>query len=210
MFTNTQNTFYSQGTWGTAIEQMHCPNVEALQLFDQSGYDLCPLEQDYAKANMGEPEYMRYRRAIAKPWILSKSKTGAHINHSYLFERKGYHGYALEQLGHWAEGNHLIHKMTQLKPKWGIDISLDYVDDSRYNTMELFHYEWDSHNLEEVEKRKVFIENLLETVDWNDFAKEKIAKKDEWAHLDFVGQSEWTTKYLGLPKERFKLVPWNI
>ena len=210
MFTNTQNTFHSQGTWGTAIEQMHCPNVEALQLFDQSGYDLCPLEQDYAKANMGEPEYMRYRRAIAKPWILSKSKTGAHINHSYLFERKGYHGYALEQLGHWAEGNHLIHKMTQLKPKWGIDISLDYVDDSRYNTMELFHYEWDSHNLEEVEKRKVFIENLLETVDWNDFAKEKIAKKDEWAHLDFVGQSEWTTKYLGLPKERFKLVPWNI
>ena len=117
MFTNTQNTFYSQGTWGTAIEQMHCPNVEALQLFDQSGYDLCPLEQDYAKANMGEPEYMRYRRAIAKPWILSKSKTGAHINHSYLFERKGYHGYALEQLGHWAEGNHLIHKMTQLKLK---------------------------------------------------------------------------------------------
>ena len=210
MFTNTQNTFHSQGTWGTAIEQMHCPNVEALQLFDQCGYDLCPLEQDYAKANMGEPEYMRYRRAIAKPWILSKSKTGAHINHSYLFERKGYHGYALEQLGHWAEGNHLIHKMTQLKPKWGIDISLDYVDDNRYNTMELFHYEWDSHNLEEVEKRKVFIENLLETVDWNDFAKEKIAKKDEWAHLDFVGQSEWTTKYLGLPKERFKLVPWNI
>ena len=210
MFTNTQNTFYSQGTWGTAIEQMHCPNVEALQLFDQSGYDLCPLEQDYAKANMGEPEYMRYRRAIAKPWILSKSKTGAHINHSYLVERKGYHGYALEQLGHWAEGNHLIHKMTQLKPKWGIDISLDYVDDSRYNTMELFHYEWDSHNLEEVEKRKVFIENLLETVDWNDFAKEKIAKKDEWAHLDFVGQSEWTTKYLGLPKERFKLVTWNM
>ena len=210
MFTNTQNTFYSQGTWGTAIEQMHCPNVEALQLFDQSGYDLCPLEQDYAKANMGKPEYMRYRRAIAKPWILSKSKTGAHINHSYLFERKGYHGYALEQLGHWAEGNHLIHKMTQLKPKWGIDISLDYVDDSRYNTMELFHYEWDSHNLEEVEKRKVFIENLLETVDWNDFAKEKIAKKDEWAHLDFVGQSDWTTKYLGIPKERFKLVPWNI
>lgn len=210
MFTNTQNTFNSQGTWGTAIEQMHCPNVEALQLFDQSGYDLCPLEQDYAKVNMGKPEYMRYKCAIAKPWILSESKTGAHINHSYLFERKGYHGYALEQLGHWAEGNHLIHKMTQIKPKWGIDISLDYVDSSRYNTMELFHYEWDSYDLEEVEKRKVFIENLLETVDWNNFAKEKIAKKSEWVHLDFVGQSEWTTKYLGLPKERFKLVPWNI
>ena len=210
MFKNTQNTFNSRGTWGTAIEQMHCPNAESLQLFDQSGYDLCPLEQEFAKANMGEAEFVRYRRAIAKPWFETTTTSGAHINHAYLFERKGYHGYALEQLGHWAEGNHLIHKMTQLKPKWGIDISIDYVDNSRYNTMELFHYEWDSYDLKEVEKRKVFIENLLETVDWNDFAKEKIAKKDEWAHLDFVGQSEWTTKYLGLPKERFKLVPWNI
>ena len=62
--------------------------------------------------------------------------------------------------------------------KHGVDLwALDYVDDSRYNTMELFHYEWDSHNLEEVEKRKVFIENLLETVDRNTFAKEKITKK---------------------------------
>jgi len=210
MFKNTQNTFNSRGTWGTAIEQMHCPNAESLQLFDQSGYDLCPLEQEFAKANMGEAEFVRYRRAIAKPWFETTTTSGAHINHAYLFERKGYHGYALEQLGHWAEGNHLIHKMTQLKPKWGIDISIDYVNNSRYNTMELFHYEWDSYDLDEVEKRKFFIENLLETVDWNDFAKEKIAKKAEWAHLDFVGQSEWTTKYLGLPKERFKLVPWNI
>ena len=137
----SKNTFNSRGTWGTAIEQMHCPNADMLHLFDQSGYDLCPLEQEYAKKNIGEADFVRYRRAIAKPWFESHTTSGPHINHSYLFERKGYHGYALEQLGHWAEGNHLIHKMTQLKPKWGIDISLDYVDDSRYNTMELFHYE---------------------------------------------------------------------
>jgi hypothetical protein len=211
MFKLSQEEFSNRVTWGTAIEQMHCPNADMLHLFDQSGYDLCPLEQEYAKANIGEAEYIRYRRAIAKPWILSETnKTGPHINHSYLFERKGYHGYALEQLGHWAEGNHLIHKMTQLKPKWGIDISIDYVDSNRYKTMELFHYEWDSNSLDEVESKKSVIEELLVNTDWNNFAKEKLAKKEEWAHLDFVGQSKWTTKYLGLPKERFKLVPWNI
>jgi len=211
MFEISNEKFSDRRTWGCAIEQMHCPNADMLYLFDQSGYDLCPLEQEYAKVNMGEAEYIRYRRAIAKPWIQSESNnTGPHINHSYLFERKGYHGYALEQLGHWAEGNHLIHKMTQLKPKWGIDISLDYVDNNRYNTMELFHYEWDSNSLDEVESKKSVIEELLINTDWNNFAKEKLAKKPEWAHLNFVGQSEWTTKYLGLPKERFKLVPWNI
>ena len=180
-----------------------------LHLFDQSGYDLCPLEQEYAKVNMGEAEYIRYRRAIAKPWILSETnKTGPHINHSYLFERKGYHGYALEQLGHWAEGNHLIHKMTQLKSKWGIDISLDYVDSNRYNTMELFHYEWDSNDLDEVLVKKEEIEKLIFSMDWQEFANYKLENKESWKDLDFVGQSKWTTEQLNLPKERFKLVTW--
>ena len=205
----SKNIFNSQGTWGTAIEQMHCPNAESLQLFDQSGYDLCPLEQEYAKVNMGEAYFVRYRRAIAKPWLLSDSKTGPHINHSYLFERKGYHGYALEQLGHWAEGNHLIHKMTQLKSKWGIDISLDYVDSNRYNTMELFHYEWDSNELDEVLTKKEEIQEILFSMDWQEFANFKLKYKDEWIHLDFVGQSKWTTEQLKLPKEKFKLVTWQ-
>lgn len=210
MFKISKEQFSDRRTWGTAIEQMHCPNADMLHLFDQSGYDLCPLEQEYAKANMGEPEYIRYRRAIAKPWILSETnKTGPHINHSYLFERKGYHGYALEQLGHWAEGNHLIHKMTQLKSKWGIDISLDYVDDVRYNTMELFHYEWDSNDLDEVLAKKEEIEEMLFSMDWQEFANFKLKYKDDWIHLDFVGQSKWTTEQLKLPKEKFKLVTWQ-
>ena len=209
MFERTSHTFNSQGTWGTAIEQMHCPGAEALHLFDQSGYDLCPLEQEYAKKNMGEADFVRYRRSIAKPWFETHTSSGPHINHSYLFERKGYHGYALEQLGHWAEGNHLIHKMTQLKPKWGIDISLDYVDHSRYNTMELFHYEWDDNNLDNVLENKLKIENLLSSVDWQEFANYKLKNKHQWIELDFVGQSKWTTEQLDLPKERFKLVTWR-
>jgi hypothetical protein len=210
MFKLSDQHFSDRHTWGCAIEQMHCPNADMLHLFDQSGYDLCPLEQEYAKVNMGEAEYIRYRRAIAKPWIQSESnKTGPHINHSYLFERKGYHGYALEQLGHWAEGNHLIHKMTQLKSKWGIDISLDYVDSNRYNTMELFHYEWDSNDLDEVLDKKEEIEKLIFSMDWQEFANYKLENKDSWKDLDFVGQSKWTTKQLNLPKERFKLVTWS-
>jgi len=211
MFHRSENHFNTKPTWGTAIEQMHCPTYEALSLFDQSGYDLCPLEQEYAKKNMGEADFVRYRRSIAKPWFKNlPNTTGPHINHSYLFERKGYHGYALEQLGHWAEGNHLIHKMIQLKPKWGIDISVDYVDDSRYNTMELFHYEWDDFNLDTVLEKQIKIENLLMSTDWQEFANFKLSKKDEWSHLDFVGQSKWTTEQLDLPEEQFKLVTWTV
>ena len=90
------------GTWGVAIENMVCPRPNKLDRFDQSGYDLCELEQEYAQCNLGEPQYMRYKRCIKQDWYLPcGNSTGAHINHSDLYERKGYHGYALEQLYHW-------------------------------------------------------------------------------------------------------------
>ena len=30
MFEKTSHTFNSRGTWGTAIEQMHCPGADML------------------------------------------------------------------------------------------------------------------------------------------------------------------------------------
>ena len=208
-FKRSENKFNHIGTWGVAIENMVCPRPEMLDRFDQSGYDLCELEQEYAKCNLGEPQFMRYKRCIKQDWYLPcGNSTGAHINHSDLYERKGYHGYALEQLHNWTTGNHLLYKMTQLKRKWGIDISIDYVDD-KMNVMELFHYEWDDHNLDNVLEKKDLIQDIVDNNDWNDVAKTKLLRKDEWQHLDFVGQSAWTTKFLNIPEERFKLVPWQ-
>lgn len=209
-FKLSQNNFNHQRTWGTAIENMVCPHPDMLERFDQSGYDLCKLEQEYAKANLGSHDYMRYKACIKQDWFLKETEhKGVHINHSDLYERKGYHGYALEQLTHWVPGNNLLWKMIKLKPKWGIDMSIDYVDDQG-NVMELFHYEWDDTQLETVLDKKEIIELIIENNDWEDVAKTKLLRKDEWAHLDFTGQSEWTTKFLGLPKERFKLVPWKL
>ena len=51
--------------------------------------------------------------------------------------------------------------------------------------------------------------NVSENNDWENVASTKLLRKDEWQHLDFTGQSAWTTKFLGLPQERFKLVPWK-
>ena len=78
-FKLTQNKFNQQGTWGAAIENMVCPNADALQRFDQSGYDLCLLEQEYADANT-------YNANIKQDWYINdKIKTGAHINHADLY-----------------------------------------------------------------------------------------------------------------------------
>ena len=42
-----------------------------------------------------------------------------------------------------------------MKPKWGIDISIDFV--SPTSAFEVFHYEWDSFNYEEVMQKKLEI-----------------------------------------------------
>ena len=58
-------------------------------------------------------------------------------------------------------------------------------------------------------EKKLKIENLLSSVDWQEFANYKLKNKHQWIELDFVGQSKWTTEQLDLPKERFKLVTWR-
>ena len=185
------------------------PGIECMNFFDQSGYALCDLELKYAEANNNYINANREKQGIYMPWLECNNIDGAHINHSWLLERKGYAGEALEQLNNWSKKYPMLFKLSKLKPKWGIDISFDYVDTDG-NVMELFHYEWDSHILEDVLKTKDHIQKLVLEMDWEDFAKRKLDKKDEWKHLDFIAQSKWTTDYLNLPPENFKLVPWML
>lgn len=209
LFKITANQFNNIGTWGVCLEDQVCPSISKLRKFDQSGYDLCELEQDYAVANNHTVSNMRYHTVLRQDWLEYQETTcGVHINHADLYERKGFHGYALEQLNNWAQGMPILYKMSKLKPKWGLDVSIDYADKNA-TVMELFHYEWDDFILDNVLEKKNILETILTTYDWEDIARTKISRKHEWEHLDFTGQSKWTTKFLGLPEERFKLTPWH-
>ena len=196
--------------WDIPLEINSIPNLETIKFFDQSGYALCDLELQYAQINNAYINSNREKHGMYMPWIeLDNKITGAHINHSWIMERKGYSGEALDQLMEWSKSCPLFYKISKLIPKWGIDISFDYVDD-KGNVMELFHYEWDSHILNEVLDTKEKIEKIIFDIDWDDFAQMKLRRKSEWIGLDFIAQSKWTTEVLNLPPENFKLIPWNI
>ena len=66
--------------------------------------------------------------------------------------------------------------MIKLKPKWGIDMSIDYVDNNGH-VMELFHYEWDDTELDTVLEKKEIIELFILNNDWEDVAKTKLQRK---------------------------------
>ena len=199
------------GYWDKPIEKLlYQPTIEDTALFDQNGYDLTPLEQHFAYGNWAKPKKHReHIRALKQDWFTQLDRVeGAVLNHSLLFERKAYSGEALAELRFWAKTNPLVNKLIALRPKWGLDFSMDYVD-RQGNAFEVLHWEWDSFVYEEVEQVRTQVEPVLLAIDWSDAAQQILAHKEEWHHLDFFAQSHWKCDYFGIPRERFKMVAWQ-
>ena len=206
----SDNKFYSNRTWDCplTLPESYLFGIDFVDLFDQNGYRLTLLEQIYSQAN-GQPVSVHGNdKAIRKPWITQEpSATGAHINHAFLFERKGYGGEALEQLQFYAKSNNLLNKLIRYRGKWGVDFSLDYADEQG-NAMELLHFEYDSYNLDQILQVKEIVEETILNTDWDTSISEMLKKKDEWIDLDFFKQSKYKTDFFGLPEERFKMTAW--
>ena len=125
-----------------------------------------------------------------------------------MFERKGYQGEALQQLQGWAIHSTHFHKLIAMRPKWGLDFSIDYCDRDG-NVFELLHWEYDGFQHDEIAEKKVRMEEFLLRQDWKDRARVMLERKSEWHDLPFFEQSEWKTRFFGIEKERFKVVLWK-
>ena len=212
MVTLTNNQLDTNGYWSNPVEKiLYIPTAEDLTLFDQNGYDLTQLEKHFAYSNFAKPKSHRdHIHALKYDWFIQTQppNEGAILNHSLLFERKAYNGAALEQLQYWAKALPLIHKLIAMRPKWGLDFSMDYVD-RKGNVFEVLHWEYDGFNYEEICAVKESIEPILAAIDWNEAAAYLLKYKHEWHHLDFFAQSDWKCNYFGISKERFKMVIWE-
>ena len=187
------------------VQVLKDPNC--VDLFDQNGYHLTKAEQVFLLRNGYEPITRRHEDCLRHDWITWDKRDGAHINHCDLFERKGFKSNALEQLYYVAqEHNPMLWKLVKMKPKWGIDISIDYVSEDA--VFEVFHYEWDAFDYNEVIEKKEEIEQFVTKQDWDDIAITLWNKKNEWIDLDFFEQTKWRTDFFGLSPEKFKNVIW--
>ena len=184
--------------------------VKDFDLFDQNGYDLSKVEQFYCIANnFMFNDHRGFRQAIKHDWFTDSSDNeGAHLNHAVLFERKGFEGEAYEELLSWCKANPRFYKVLNIRPKWGLDFSVDYCDRDG-NVFEVFHWEYDGFDLVEMQWVKNHVEPILNSIDWEDAARALLRRKSEWHHLDFFAQSDYKCKYFGIIPERFKMVAWD-
>jgi len=206
----TDNKFNSNPYWSVPLDTLKPMMTIDSDVFDQNGYDLCTVERLYADKNLSHSERVRnHRYALKQAWMQQRYKQeGAVLNHANLFERKAYTGEALEQLHRWADIYPIYYRLINIKPKWGLDFSMDYYDRDG-NTFEVLHWEYDGFDLDEVDSARAQVEDKLVSMDWDDAAKEILKRKDEWYLLDFFSQSAYKCKYFGIRNERWKMVIWD-
>lgn len=207
----TNNQLNPEGYWSNSIGKLvFSPTAEDLALFDQNGYDLTELEKEFASANESTPKPHRsHRTALKQDWFVQEPKDlGAILNHSLLFERKGYKGAALVQLKYWAVDVPRVYQLIAMRPKWGLDFSMDWVDHDG-NAFEILHWEYDGFDYEEITEMKELVQPKIKEIDWDDAGQRILKHKDEWHHLGFFEQSDWKCNYFRIPKERFKMVIWK-
>ena len=211
MITLTNNQFHTNRTWTKPINWDSLPSnsSDLVELFDQNGYRLTKLESHYAGANSHSTINHRHEVSLRQDWFVEdKPSTGPHLNHAYLFERKGYEGEALEQLKEFAKQNNLIYKLVDYRGKWGVDFSIDYVD-TFGNSMELLHFEYDSYSIDEIQEIKGLAEEIIAEADFEAAARYFLIRKYEWINLEFFAQSKYKTDFFRLPEERFKVNAWR-
>ncbi len=204
----TSNQFNRYGYFLNRTEDIETlKDRDSVQMFDQNGYHLTEAEQAFLNSNGYQTIERRVEDCIRQDWFIWDRRDNVHINHSDLFERKGFKAEALNQLEELAIDNPMLYKIAKMKPKWGIDISLDFVSKGR--VFEVFHYEWDAFEFSLVDEKKEELEEFMLSQDWDHVAEVLWKKKDEWLNLPFFEQTKWRTDFFGLSPEKFKDVIWK-
>ena len=167
--------------------------------FDKDGYEVpTPLEWLHYEANNIElNREIQYHIAPVQEWYTDteSSEHGLVLDHCMLLTRYAFAGEAREQLIEVSKNRPILQKLLNIKPKWGIDFSLDYV--THDVVMEVIHIEQDFDNLEEAQDAKERLEYIINDTDWYDGAMRLWQRRDEWLNLSSDDHSDYKAQFFG-------------
>ena len=158
--------------------------VETLKFkdFDKDGYEIpTPLEHMHYEINgVTLNRDIQFHIAPVQEWYkdLDDAEEGLVLDHCMLLTRYAFAGEARKQIEEVSKQRPILQKLLNIKPKWGVDFSLDYV--THDVVMEVIHIEQDFDTIEEAQEARMKLENIIENTDWEDGARQLIKRKSEW------------------------------
>jgi hypothetical protein len=172
-----------------------------MSYFDKEGYEVNKLELKYYRQNHVPLGNHLLHTCCQIDWIVSdlEPKHGPFFDHCMLVMRWDYQGAAREQIARYVKDRPVLNKLLKVKPKWGIDSSLDYMYKDG-EIMEMFHIEADRNDVDAINELKAEVEKLLLNTDWDDAAQAIRKREDEWRHLNADDQGDWKCRYFGLER----------
>jgi hypothetical protein len=201
----TQNKIESTGWYNKPCNKSLLSD-NPTYLMGPNGFELTELEIELVKSNDGK-FYSDDVKVQKSDWITQPdTKEGVVLNHSFILYRRSYNGDAGIQLQKMSLKDPRINRIVKQKPRWGLDISLEFID--KDNVFEIVHWEYDTDSYEKIEELRDRYEPLFLNTDWQDGAKEIFKRKDEWINLGFFPQSKYKCEYFGLIPENFGQVRW--
>jgi len=167
--------------------------------FDKDGYEVpTPLEWLHYEANNIElNREIQFHIAPVQEWYrdIEQSEHGLVLDHCMLLTRYAFAGEAREQIVEVCQNRPILQKLLNIKPKWGIDFSLDFV--THDIVMEVIHIEQDFDSIEDAEDAKERLESIINNTDWYDGAMRLYQRKDEWINLSSDDHSDYKAQFFG-------------
>ena len=200
MFTLAKSQFHKDPQLRHTISNESLLSID-MKYFDKEGFELNAVEQAYYRINGVHIGKHLHHTACQADWILgpTEPRAGAYFDHAMILTRWDYQGAARDQLEIAAQKRPQLNKLLKIKPKWGIDIAMEYQWPDGDIT-ELFHIEIDKDNLDEIHEWKKKIEDIVLNTDWTKTAQGIMDRKSEWLDMNADDQSDWLCRFVGLPR----------
>src|SRR6056300_1464443 len=195
---NLRPTFTDSPYLTNPIQQLDAETLP-LRDFDKDGYEVpAPLELAYYHTNnVIMNTEIQYHIAPVQEWFTDteNSELGLVLDHCMILTRYALAGEAREQLEKVAKNRPIVNKLLSIKPKYGIDFSLDYV--THDVIMEVIHIEQDFTTLEEANAAKERLEHIIDTTDWYQGVIDLQSRKHEWENLSSDDHSDYKAQFFG-------------
>lgn len=167
------------------------------EYFDKDGFDLNVFEAELYKRNGVQVQPLLNRNANHYVWFDHKfAGKGVHIDHSLLMLRRSYAGELAAQIRQKSQQNPLLNKLLMLRPKWGIDVNIEFVFDDG-SILEVFHHESDHCSFDDYVASKHELEQFVLDTDFKHAAHKLLETKHLWRDLCGDDQTDYKARYFG-------------